>query len=66
MLQAVVNRLADTSLYVGVPASNENAVDLLMKHGFTQYSKSIRMLLGLELESERVQGVFGIGGPMKG
>jgi hypothetical protein len=39
---------------------------LLMKHGFVQYSKSIRMRLGPELKSERVQGVFGIGGPMKG
>jgi len=66
MLQAVMNRLADTTLYVGVPAPNKKAVELLMKHGFVQYSKSIRMRLGPELKSERVQGVFGIGGPMKG
>lgn len=66
MLQELMNRLADTTLYVGVPTPNKNAVELLMKHGFVQYSKSIRMRLGPELKNERVQGVFGIGGPMKG
>jgi len=66
MLRELMNRLADTTLYVGVPAPNKNAVELLMKHGFVQYSKSIRMRLGPELKNERVQGVFGIGGPMKG
>lgn len=65
MLQELMNRLADTTLYVGVPAPNKNAVELLMKHGVVQYSKSIRMRLGPELKNEEYK-VFGIGGPMKG
>jgi predicted N-acetyltransferase YhbS len=66
LLQALANRLVSTTLYVGLPATNKNAVDLLTKRGFTRYSMSIRMRLGQELKNERVQGVFGIGGPMKG
>lgn len=58
MLQELMNRLADTTLYVGVPAPNKNAVELLMKHGFVQYSKSIRMRLGPELKNERVQSIW--------
>jgi len=58
MLQELMNRLADTTLYVGVPAPNKNAVELLMKHGFVQYSKSIRMRFGPELKNERVQSIW--------
>jgi ribosomal protein S18 acetylase RimI-like enzyme len=65
LLQACVNRLENTMLYVGVPETNKNAVDLLTRHAFTRYSKSIRMRLGQEID-ENVQGIFAIGGPMKG
>jgi hypothetical protein len=53
-------------LYVGVPAVNEKAVEILQDFGFKQYSKSIRMLFGKELETEYVSGIFAIGGPEEG
>lgn len=52
--------------YVGVPAVNKIAVEILQGLGFGQYSKSIRMYFGEKLETERVSGVFAIGGPEKG
>ncbi len=56
----------DEKVYVGVPAANEVAFETLVNSGFRQYSKSIRMFLGERLCTERVEGVFAIGGPMKG
>jgi len=52
--------------YVGVPAVNGIAVEILQDFDFGQYSKSIRMYFGEKLETERVDGVFAIGGPEKG
>jgi len=56
----------NAKLYVGVPAMNEVAVEILQDFDFRQYSKSIRMHFGEKLETERVDGVFAIGGPEKG
>ena len=53
-------------LYVGVPAVNKAAVEILQDFNFKQYSKSIRMYFGKKLETERVDGIFAIGGPEKG
>ena len=53
-------------LYVGVPAVNREAVGILQELGFKQYSKSIRMRLGKELETECINGIFAIGGAEKG
>lgn len=53
-------------VYVGVPAVNRTAIEILQDFGFKQYSKSIRMYLGEKLETERVNGIFAIGGPEKG
>jgi len=53
-------------LYVGVPAVNRKAVEILHDLNFKQYSKSIRMYLGKKLETERADGIFAIGGPEKG
>jgi len=52
--------------YVGVPAVNGIAVEIFQDFDFRQYSKSIRMYFGEKLETERVDGVFAIGGPEKG
>jgi ribosomal protein S18 acetylase RimI-like enzyme len=56
----------NAKLYVGVPAMNEVAVEILQDFDFRQYSKSIHMHFGEKLETERVDGVFAIGGPEKG
>jgi GNAT superfamily N-acetyltransferase len=53
-------------LYVGVPAVNKKAVEILQNFGFEQYSKSIRMCFGKKLEAERASDIFAIGGPEKG
>ena len=56
----------NAKLYVGVPTVNEIAVGILRDCDFRQYSKSIRMYFGEKLETERVNGIFAIGGPEKG
>lgn len=53
-------------VYVGVPAVNKTGVEILQDFDFKQYSKSIRMYFGEKLKTERVDGIFGIGGPEKG
>jgi N-acetylglutamate synthase-like GNAT family acetyltransferase len=49
-----------------VPALNKDAIEILQEFGFEQYSKSIRMRFGKNLRNERLNGIFAIGGPMKG
>jgi len=56
----------NAKLYVGVPAVNKKAVEILQDFGFEQYSKSIRMRFGKEIENECAKGIFSIGGPEKG
>lgn len=53
-------------LYAGIPAVNKTAVKISRSFGFEQYSKSIRMCFGDKPETERVEGIFAIGGPEKG
>jgi ribosomal protein S18 acetylase RimI-like enzyme len=55
-----------TSVYLGVPAVNKGAVEILQEFGFEPYSKSIRMRFGRNLTHERPSGIFAIGGAMKG
>ncbi len=56
----------NAKLYVGVPAVNKKAVEILQNFGFEQYSKSIRMRFGKKLETECASDIFAIGGPEKG
>lgn len=53
-------------IHVGVPSVNRAAIEILNDLDFNKYSMSIRMYLGEKLKNERVDGVFAIGGPMKG
>lgn len=55
-----------STVFVRVPSANESAVEILQRLGFVEYSKSIRMRLGEQLADEHIQGVFAIGGGMKG
>jgi ribosomal protein S18 acetylase RimI-like enzyme len=67
LLTTLVRELGqDTTIYAGVPVVNEEATRVFREFGFEQYSKSIRMYFGRKLETEKVGGVFAIGGPMKG
>jgi len=56
----------NAKLYAGVPAVNKKAVEILQNFDFEQYSKSIRMRFGKQLETECASGIFAIGGPEKG
>lgn len=55
----------EDTVYVGVPAPNQSAANVLRHFEFSQYTNSIRMRFGKNLR-ESVEGVFAIGGPMKG
>jgi GNAT superfamily N-acetyltransferase len=52
-------------VYIGVPALNTTAVEILHELDFQQCSESIRMRCGKELH-DCIDGIFAIGGPMKG
>jgi ribosomal protein S18 acetylase RimI-like enzyme len=66
LLRECMNRLeSGEKVYVGVPAVNVAATEILEQAGFEQFSKSIRMRLGKEFK-DCVNGVFAIGDPMKG
>mgnify|MGYP002396050933 CR=1 FL=1 len=66
LLKKCIEKLGeDVKLYVGVPAENKVAVKIMREFGFEQYSKSIRMRFGNKL-TERIGGIFAIGGPEKG
>lgn len=53
-------------VFLGVPAINPLSVNILRRHQFERTSKSIQMFQGGKPRSERVRGVFAIGGPEKG
>jgi predicted N-acetyltransferase YhbS len=55
----------DEQIYVGVPAVNKAAVDVMRRLGFERYSKSVRMRSGEEPAGD-TNGIFALGGPMKG
>lgn len=66
LLMACLEKLGrEDTVYVGVPAPNQSAANVLRHFEFLQYSKTIRMRFGKSLR-EHVDGVFAIGGPMKG
>lgn len=67
LLATCLNEIdSEAPIYIGVPATNESAAEILRRFGFSSYSKSIRMRFGRTLQNECVEGIFGIGGPMKG
>ena len=66
LMKCIQTIRGNEKLYVSVPAVNKAAVKILMNFDFEQYSKSIRMYHGEKLETERVNGIFAIGGPEKG
>jgi GNAT superfamily N-acetyltransferase len=55
----------NSKTFIGTPALNKTATEILQELSFEQYSKSIRMRMGKRL-NDRIGGIFAIGGPMKG
>ncbi|NIM21935.1 MAG: GNAT family N-acetyltransferase [Candidatus Latescibacteria bacterium] len=67
LVRKCVGRLnSGAEIFVGVPAVNRAATQMWNELGFSEYSRSIRMRLGKDLEHECVDGIFAIAGPMKG
>ena len=51
LFAACLRKIApDEQVYVGVPEVNKEAQEILADFGFSRYSKSIRMSLGLGME----------------
>lgn len=67
LVRKCIRRLSRSGeVFVGAPAVNLAAARMWNELGFSEYSRSIRMRLGRNLENECVDGIFAIAGPMKG
>jgi len=66
LLTSCLSRIEqNTKVFLDTPALNKDTLEILRKFGFKQYSKNIRMRYGKKLD-DYIEGVFAIGGPMKG
>lgn len=61
----VINKIASKKIWVGIPAGNDQSVNILDKLGFSKIGSSMRMCRGKK-PIEDVKGIFGIGSPEKG
>lgn len=66
LLQAVMNQVEGSDLWVGLPEENKAGVEILEKKGFTSLQSSLRMCYGDSSVVEDVKKVYGLGGPDKG
>ena len=66
LLQAVMNMVVGSDLWVGLPEGNKEAVSILESKGFTAIQSSLRMCYGDCSKVEDVEKVYGLGGPDKG
>jgi GNAT superfamily N-acetyltransferase len=54
------------SISIGIPACNEEGVDILTQYGFTITSTSVRMVWGIRKFQGNPEKIYAIGGPEKG
>jgi len=66
LLYSVMNQRIGESLWVGVPEANKSSVQILEKNGFQPLPSSLRMCYGDSSIVEKVELVYGLGGPDKG
>ncbi|TRO61895.1 GNAT family N-acetyltransferase [Candidatus Bathyarchaeota archaeon] len=66
LLYSVMNQRVGEKLWVGVPEANKTSVSILEKNGFTALPSSLRMCYGDSGVVEKVESVYGLGGPDKG
>lgn len=66
LLFSVMNQVEGSDMWVGLPEGNKNGVAILEKHGFTPLQSSLRMCYGDCSKVEKVEFVYGLGGPDKG
>ena len=66
LLYSVMNQRVGEKLWVGVPEANKASVEILEKNGFAALPSSLRMCYGDSSVVEKVESVYGLGGPDKG
>lgn len=66
LLHAVMNQRIGRKVWVGTPEGNTAAVKIFKQNGFTAGPSSLRMCYGRCGRTEKVEAVYGIGGPDKG
>jgi GNAT superfamily N-acetyltransferase len=66
LLHRLIDKVAGSTLWAGVPRGNQVSVEILERNGFSSGPSSHRMCYGKCSETERVEGIFGVGGPDKG
>ncbi len=66
LLHRLMDEVAGSILWAGVPEENRGSVEILERNGFGNGPSSYRMCHGECGETGMVEGVFGVGGPDKG
>ena len=66
LLHRLMNEVAGSTLWVGVPGGNRGAAEILDSNGFISGPSSHRMCYSECVEAGVVEGIFGVGGPDKG
>ncbi len=66
LLFSVMNQVEGSDMWVGLPEGNKKGVSILERHGFTPLQSSLRMCYGDCSKVEKVEYVYGLGGPDKG
>lgn len=66
LLQAVMNKVEGSNIWVGTPEKNKNALKILEENNFQAHTSSLRMCHGDCSVVERVEKIYGLGGPDKG
>ena len=66
LLHSVMNQVKGEELWVGLPEGNLDGVRILESNGFKPLQSSLRMCYGDCSVVEKVQAVYGLGGPDKG
>jgi ribosomal protein S18 acetylase RimI-like enzyme len=66
LLHRLMDEVAGSTLWAGVPEGNQGSVEILERNGFIGSPSSHRMYHGECGETGMVEGIFGVGGPDKG
>lgn len=66
LLHRLMDEVAGSTLWVGVPGGNQGSAEILDSNGFISGPSSHRMCYGECVEAGVVEGIFGVGGPDKG
>ncbi len=66
LLYAVMNRRPGQMVWVGFPEGNSHSREILTGNGFREIPSSLRMCHGDHGDREKVEAVYGLGGPDKG